>query len=63
MKEITQSFMKVLMCTNLSEENIKAITALFWMKPQHMDELVAYIKENPDATESELLKKATEIAK
>ena len=63
MKEITQAFMKVLMSMNVQEKNIKAITELLWGNLQGMDELMKFIKENPEATESEILKKATEVAK
>lgn len=63
MKEITQAFMNVLYSMRVQKKNITAITQLLWGNIQAMDELVKFIKENPKATESEILRKATEISK
>ena len=62
MKETTKAFMKILMSMNLPETSIKAITQMVWNKPEQMDKIVAYIKENPKATESQMLTKAIEIS-
>ena len=62
MKETTKAFMKILMSMNLPETSIKAITQMVWNKPEQMDKIVAYIKENPKATESQMLTKAMEIS-
>ena len=63
MKEITQASMNVLYSMRVQKKNITAITQLLWGNIQAMDELVKFIKENPKATESEILRKATEISK
>ena len=63
MKEIKQAFMNVLYSMRVQKKNITAITQLLWGNIQAMDELVKFIKENPKATESEILRKATEISK
>jgi len=62
MKEITQAFMKVLMSMQIQEKNIKAITQLLWNNLQGMDEVVKFIKENPNATESDVIKEAIKHA-
>ena len=61
LKEVTQSFMKVLMSVNVQSHNIKAITQMFWDNPPQMLELVEWIKNNPKATESEIIRKAVNI--
>jgi len=62
MKEITQAFMKVLMSMQIQEKNIKAITQLLWNNLQGMDEVVKFIKENPNATESDVIKESIKHA-
>lgn len=63
MKEITQAFINVLYSMKIQKKNITAITQLLWENLEGMDKLVKFIKKNPTATESEVLKKAIEIAK
>ena len=63
MKKITQAFMKILMSVGVQEDNIKGITELLYDNLEGMDKLVEYIKQNLNATESEIIKKSLEIAK
>ncbi len=61
MKETAQAFMKVLINANVQEQNIKAIVNFLWDNPKGVDEVVSFIKENPTATESDIIKKADEV--
>ncbi len=61
MKEITQAFMGVLISASVQEENVKALVELLWENPEWMDEVVAFIKKNPMATESDIMRMAIEI--
>lgn len=63
MKETTQAFMNVLLSTNMQEKNIKAVTQLLWENLDGMDDLIAFIKDCPDADESEIMKEAVRISK
>ena len=47
----------------VQDKNIKAITQLLWENIQGMDKVIAFIKENPKSTESEILKEAIQISK
>lgn len=61
MKETTQAFMNVLIKANVQEQNVKAIVSFLWDNPVGMDEVVAFIKENPTATESDIIRKADDV--
>lgn len=61
MKEITQAFMNVLIGMKLQEKTIKAIVQMLWNQPNKMDELVKFIKANPKATDSDIIRRAVEI--
>ena len=60
-RETVKSFMKILVDLKLSEEAVKMITTMLQNERQ-MDELVAFIKKNINATEAEILDKAEEIS-
>lgn len=53
--------MKVLMSLKVQDHNIEAITQMFWADFQSMDKLVAWMENNINATESEIIRKAVEI--
>ena len=53
--------MKILVDLKLSEEAVKMITTMLQNERQ-MDELVAFIKKNINATEEEILDKAEGIS-
>ena len=53
--------MKILVDLKLSEEAVKMITTMLQNESQ-MDDLVAYIKKNLNATEAEILDKTEEIS-
>ena len=55
--------MNVLIGMKVQDKNIKAITQILWENIQGMDKVIAFIKENPKATESEILKEAIQISK
>lgn len=67
MSEMTESeiiaFMKVLKIMRLRDEVILFITASMEDNPDKADKMIAYIKENPNVSESDLLKKTQEICK
>ena len=67
MSEMTESeiiaFMKVLKIMKLRDETVLFITASMNDNPDKADKMIAYIKENPNATETDLLKKTQEICK
>ncbi len=57
-----QHFIAVLMHTSLKDENVNFVTELMWEKREQMDQMVAFIKEHPQATQTELLKTAVKIS-
>lgn len=67
MSEMTESeiiaFMKVLKIMRLRDEAVLFITASMEDNSDKADKMIAYIKENPNATETDLLKKTQEICK
>ena len=62
MRELTKLFIKVLMSMGLPDTTIMVITEMFWNKVEMMDEMVAFIKTNPNATETQVITKAMEIS-
>lgn len=55
-----KALMKILIAMSLSEEAVKMITTALQTEYQ-MDVLVNFIKSNPNATETEIIKKVQEI--
>jgi len=55
--------MKILWAMGVQEHNISGITQMFWEDIPKMDKMVDFIKDNTEATETEILRKAVEIAK
>lgn len=55
-----KALMKILIAMSLSEEAVKMITTALQTENQ-MDVLVNFIKSNPNATETEIIKKVQEI--
>ena len=60
-EKLMSAFVGVLCATRVSETTIHGICAMMWDNKPAMDQLVAYIKENPEATEAEITKKASTI--
>ena len=60
-KYLVKAFVRVLRDMKVSPEGAQMITSTLQNK-QQMDSLVAYIKCNNNATESELIDKAIEIS-
>ena len=60
-EELMSAFIEVLCATRVSEATIHGITEMMWDNKPAMDELVAYIKQNPRATEAQITKKASTI--
>lgn len=54
-------FVRVLCALRLSEDAIHGITSMVCDDLQAMDKLVAYIDENPTATESQVIQAASTI--
>ena len=61
MEPYEKIFIHVLCAMGLSEDTICGIMAMMDGNKEPMDELVAYIKENPEATEAEVTKAASKI--
>lgn len=55
-----KALMKILIAMSLFEEAVKMITTALQTENQ-MDVLVNFIKRNPNATETEIIKKVQEI--
>lgn len=55
-----KALMKILIAMSLSEEAVKMIITVLQTENQ-MDVLVNFIKSNPNATETEIIKKVQEI--
>lgn len=60
-EEKLKLFVRVLCSMRLTENTIHGIVAMLGHSKTSMDELVAYIKQNPKATEAEITKKASTI--
>ena len=60
-EELMSAFIGVLCSTRVSEATIHGITEMMWDNKPAMDQLVAYIKENPKATEAQIIKTASTI--
>lgn len=56
-----KAFMRVLKAMNLREETAVGITSLMEDETDKADEMVEFIKNNQNATETELINKALEI--
>ena len=61
MNEKMSAFIALLCATRISEDAIQGICAMMWENVPAMDELVEYIDNNPEATESQIIKKASII--
>ncbi len=61
MKEKTKAFMEVLLAIKMQEHNIIGITQMLWEDNQSMDKVVDYIEQNPNATETQVMRKVLEI--
>ena len=61
MKDYMEAFIAVLAHTKLSREGVHYIAEAMWEKQVFTDKMVEYIKANPEATESDLLKEASRI--
>ena len=61
-REITKLFINVLMNTKLEEKNIPAIVEMLWGDFTKMDNMVAFIKNHPQSTQTEIITKAMEIS-
>ena len=61
MNEKMSAFVGVLCATKISEAAIHGIGEMMWGNIPAMDELVEYIDNNPEATESQIIKKASII--
>ena len=62
MKDFMEPFIAVLMHTNLSDTSVDYIAEKMWDNEVMTDQMVAFIKANPEATETQLLKEAQRIA-
>ena len=60
-EDLMRAFVRVLYSTRISEAAIYGIGEMMWDNKPAMDELVAYIEENPKATEVQITKKASQI--
>ena len=60
-EEKLRLFVRVLCSMRLTEDTIHGIVAMMDGDKRSMDELVAYIKENPKATEAEITRQASTI--
>ena len=60
-EDLMRAFVRVLYSTRISEAAIHGIGEMMWDNKPAMDELVAYIEENPKATEVQITKKASQI--
>ena len=61
MKDFMEPFIAVLAHTKLSRAGVHYIAEAMWDKQEFTDRMVAFIKDNPEATESDLLKEANRI--
>lgn len=62
-KAVTQAFMQILVGMRVQKNNILSITQLLMGNYQEMDKVVTYIKENPQASESDILRVAIAVRK
>ena len=61
MSDYMEAFIAVLAHTKLSRAGVHYIAEAMWERRELTDKMVEYIKVNPEATESDLLKEANRI--
>ena len=63
MSDYMEAFIAVLAHTKLSRAGVHYIAEAMWERREFTDKMVAFIKANPEATESDLLKETHKIIK
>lgn len=61
-EDVMEKFVLILMDTGMSKTNIHGISQMIWGNLEAMDKVVDYIEENPKATESQIIKVASQAA-